>query len=194
MGSTQSTWEYFPTSSAHNCNSTTNSKTTAMAEEELEDLLTKEEMEAIGLEPDQVLVLKRCFDGFADEEGAIPADNVGSILSMMGLKVKPSALKEIIDEIDIDGSGLLEFGEFCQLAARFLVEEDEEALKKELKEAFRIYDKEQLGSISTETLKEILRELDGKLTEEDLDNIIEEVDEDKSGTLDFDEFMEMMTG
>ncbi len=40
------------------------------------------------------------------------------------------------------GSGLLEFGEFCQLAARFLVEEDEEALKKELKEAFRIYDKQ----------------------------------------------------
>ena len=40
------------------------------------------------------------------------------------------------------GSGLLEFGEFCQLAAKFLVEEDEEALKKELKEAFRIYDKE----------------------------------------------------
>ena len=27
------------------------------------------------------------------------------------------------------GSGVLEFGEFCQLAARFLVEEDEEALR-----------------------------------------------------------------
>ena len=39
-------------------------------------------------------------------------------------------------------SGLLEFGEFCQLAAKFLFEEDEKALKKELKEAFRIYDKE----------------------------------------------------
>ena len=45
------------------------------------------------------------------------------------------------------GSGLLEFGEFCQLAAKFLVEEDEEGLKRELKEAFRIYDKEgKLGS------------------------------------------------
>merc|ERR1712073_48107 len=159
-----------------------------------ECLLSKDEMEACGLEPDQVLVLKRCFDGFADEGGAIPADNVGSILSMMGMKVKPSAVREIIEEIDIDGSGLLEFGEFCQLASKFLVEEDEESLKKELKEAFRIYDKDKAGYISTEALKEILRELDSKLTEDDLSSIIEEVDEDGSGTLDFDEFMEMMTG
>ena len=159
-----------------------------------DQLLTEEEMKAIGLEKDQILVLKKCFDGFADEEGAIPVDNVGSILSMMGMKVKPSALREIIEDIDEDGSGLLEFAEFCQLAAKFLVEEDEEALKKELKEAFRIYDKEQLGYISIETLKEILRELDNKLTEEDLDSIIEEVDEDGSGTLDFDEFMDMMAG
>jgi Ca2+-binding EF-hand superfamily protein len=158
------------------------------------ELLSTEEKEEIGLENDQIDVLKRCFDGFADEDGAIPAENVGNILSMMGLKVKPAALKDIIEEIDEDGSGLLEFGEFCQLAAKFLVEEDEEALKKELKEAFRIYDKEGNGYISTDTLKEILKELDSKLTDEDLDNIIEEVDEDGSGTLDFDEFMEMMAG
>jgi Ca2+-binding EF-hand superfamily protein len=45
-----------------------------------------------------------------------------------------------------------------------------------------------------QVLKEILREIDSTLTEDDLDNIIEEVDEDGSGTLDFDEFQEMMMG
>lgn len=44
----------------------------------------------MGLDEDQVNVLKRCFDGFADEDGAIPAENVGNILSMMGLKVNES--------------------------------------------------------------------------------------------------------
>ena len=67
-------------------------------------------------------------------------------------------------------------------------------MKEELKEAFRIYDKDSQGFITTATLKEILREIDTTLTEDDLDNIIDEVDEDGSGTLDFDEFQEMMMG
>ena len=90
------------------------------------------------MDDEQINVLKRCFDGFADEDGAIPAENVGNILSMMGLKVKPNALREIIEEIDEDGSGLLEFGEFCQLCATFLVEDpDMDTMKRELKDAFR---------------------------------------------------------
>ena len=58
--------------------------------------------------------------------------------------------------------------------------------------AFRIYDKEGNGFITTDQLREIIMELDPKLTGEDLDGIIEEIDEDGSGTMDFDEFCEMM--
>ena len=41
-------------------------------------------------------------------------------------------------------------------------------------------------------LREIISELDTRLTKEDLDGIIEEIDEDGSGTMDFDEFCQMM--
>lgn len=83
-------------------------------------------------------------------------------------------------------SGRLEFSEFVQLAAKFIVEEDAEAMQKELKEAFRLYDKEGNGFIPTTCLKEILRELDDQLTDHDLDGMIEEIDSDGSGTVDFD--------
>jgi calmodulin len=48
------------------------------------------------------------------------------------------------------------------------------------------------GFITTGQLREIISELDKRLTEEDLDGIIEEIDEDGSGTMDFDEFCQMM--
>ena len=108
------------------------------------------------------------------------------------------------------GSGELEFPEFVQLAAQFLIEEDAEEMQNELKEAFRLYDKEGNtptpsiitegifqystkwyvivgnGYITTATLREILHELDDKLSPDDLDGIIAEIDEDGSGTIDFD--------
>lgn len=83
-------------------------------------------------------------------------------------------------------SGRLEFVEFVQLAAKFIVEEDAEAMQKELKEAFRLYDKAGNGYIPTTCLKEILRELDDQLTNAELDGMIEEIDTDGSGTVDFD--------
>jgi len=83
-------------------------------------------------------------------------------------------------------SGRLEFEEFVQLAAKFIVEEDDEAMQKELREAFRLYDKQGNGYIPTSCLKEILKELDDQLTEQELDIMIEEIDSDGSGTVDFD--------
>jgi EF-hand domain pair len=60
------------------------------------------------------------------------------------------------------------------------------AVEKELKEAFRLYDKEGNGFIPTSCLKEILKELDDQLSDADLDGMIAEIDSDGSGTVDFD--------
>ena len=120
-------------------------------------------------------------------------------------------------EVDEEASGKFTFLMFCQVkiltifesekvvediaysspsqvSAKLMIEDDEEQMKEELKEAFRIYDKEGQGFITNEVLKEILREIDSTLTEDDLEGIIQEVNDDGSGTMDFDEFQEMKMG
>merc|ERR1712139_401260 len=90
----------------------------------------------------------------------LSADDLDDILRAMGFRPSKEELKEILEEIDEDGSGEIEFGEFCQLCAKFLVEEPDQ-------------------------LREIIGELDPRLTADDLDGIIDEIDEDGSGTMDF---------
>lgn len=85
------------------------------------------------------------------------------------------------------GSGELKFEEFCQVASHFLEEDtNAEAIQEELREAFRLYDKEGDGYITTDVFRDILHELDDALSPEELDMIIDEVDADGSGTVDFD--------
>jgi len=152
-------------------------------------------VEATGLDVEQVEALKKGFEGFdKDGGGTISQTTMQMILKSMGVKVDKDDMEGYAREVDETESGKFTFTQFCQIAARFMIEDDEEQMKEELKEAFRIYDRDGQGYITTDVLKEILREIDSTLTEEDLDNIIEEVDDDASGTLDFDEFVGMMMG
>ncbi|CAH1375314.1 hypothetical protein MTP99_016785 [Tenebrio molitor] len=147
------------------------------------------------LSKDQIALLQKAFDTFdVEKKGSIGTTMVATILTMLGVHTTEKMLAEIIAEVDADGSGELEFEEFTTLASRFMAEEDAEAMQAELKEAFRLYDKEGNGYITTSTLKEILKELDNNLSNEELDGIITEIDTDGSGTVDYDEFMEVMTG
>merc|ERR1712006_48764 len=133
------------------------------------DIDFEEISEATGLAVDEIKCLKDCFDLFDTKKvDFLSADDLGEIMRAMGFRPTEEELKDLLLEIDEDGSGEIEFGEFCQLCATFLVEDpDMETMKRELKDAFRIYDKEVQG-------------------------ILEELDEDGSGSMDFDEFCEMM--
>merc|ERR1711942_546789 len=158
------------------------------------DIDFEEINDATNLAVDEIKCLKVCFDLFdTKKQEFLSADDLDEIMRAMGFRPSKEELQELLEEIDEDGSGEIEFGEFCQLCGTFLVEDpDIEVMKRELKDAFRIYDKEGLGYISTETLRGLIGELLAPLTDEELDGIIEELDEDGSGSMDFDEFCEMM--
>lgn len=162
--------------------------------EDYSDVDFDEIVEHTSLEVDEIKVLKLCFNLFdVKQQEYLGAEELDDVMRAMGFRPSPEELQALLEEIDEDGSGQIEFGEFAVLCAKFLVgEPDEETMRTELKEAFRIYDKEGEGVIKMTQIRELISELDPKLSSEDLDGIIEEIDEDGSGTMDFDEFVAMM--
>ncbi|GLV35099.1 Troponin C at 25D [Carabus blaptoides fortunei] len=143
----------------------------------------------------KVAIMRKAFQMFDTQKaGFIETLKIATILNTMGQMFDDAELNNLIEENDPEGAGRVNFDGFCNIAGHFLEEEDDEAMQQELKEAFRLYDREGNGYITTGTLKEILKALDDKLSNTELDGIIAEIDTDGSGTVDFDEFMEMMTG
>ncbi|XP_062548224.1 troponin C isoform X2 [Armigeres subalbatus] len=140
--------------------------------------------------------MRKAFQMFDTTKcGFIDTVKISTILNTLGQQFDEGELQALIDEEDPEETGRVNFDQFATIASNFLIEdEDAEAMQQELKEAFRLYDREGNGYITTSTLKEILAALDDKLTNDDLDGMINEIDADGSGTVDFDEFMEMMTG
>jgi len=63
----------------------------------------------------------------------------------------------------------------------------------ELKAAFRLFDVNGEGFIRVETFRVILKEVDETFSDEELNGIISDIDLDGSGTIDFEEFVKIMT-
>ena len=66
----------------------------------------------------------------------------------------------MINEIDVDGSGFLEFQEFCLMLYKRTQDAD---VENDLKETFRVFSKDDEGCITAEELKFVLTHLPGKV-------------------------------
>ncbi|XP_057369875.1 troponin C-like isoform X1 [Daphnia carinata] len=138
-------------------------------------------------------MMLKAFQTFdSDKKGYIESSKVSTILQMMNLNFDKEELARSLIEHDPKNSGKINFDGFAAIASDILDEEDDEAMQKELRDAFRLYDKEGNGYITTQTLKDILAQIDDKLTSDDLDGMIEEIDIDGTGRIDVEGFVNMM--
>merc|ERR1719511_639995 len=98
-------------------------------------------------------------------------------------------VQDMINEVDVDGSGYLEFPEFCMMMHKKLNDSDQE---NELKEVFRVFGKDETGCITAEELKFVLTHLPGKVTYKEIDEMIKTVDENGDGKINYQEFRVMI--
>ncbi|XP_022760201.1 calmodulin-2/4 isoform X1 [Durio zibethinus] len=127
---------------------------------------------------------------FACLLGCITVEELATVIRSLDQNPTEEELQDMINEVDADGNGTIEFAEFLNLMAKKMKETDAE---EELKEAFKVFDKDQNGYISATELRHVMINLGEKLTDEEVEQMIKEADLDGDGQVNYDEFVKMMT-
>ncbi|KAI4501129.1 hypothetical protein M0802_003932 [Mischocyttarus mexicanus] len=137
-----------------------------------------------GLTEDQVAEFKEAFMLFdKDEDGTITMAELGVVMRSLGQRPSDTELRDMVNEVDQDGNGTIEFNEFLQMMSRKMKGADG---KDELREAFRVFDKNKDGLISSKELRHVMTNLGEKLSEEEVDDMIKEADLDGDGMVNYE--------
>eukprot|EP00617_Octactis_speculum_P006735 CAMPEP_0185790870 /NCGR_PEP_ID=MMETSP1174-20130828/158046_1 /TAXON_ID=35687 /ORGANISM="Dictyocha speculum, Strain CCMP1381" /LENGTH=202 /DNA_ID=CAMNT_0028485733 /DNA_START=55 /DNA_END=663 /DNA_ORIENTATION=- len=122
------------------------------------------------LTEEQIAEFKEAFSLFdKDGDGTITTKELGTVMRSLGQNPTEAELADMINEVDADGNGTIDFPEFLTMMARKMKDTDSE---EEILEAFKVFDKDGNGFM--------------------LADMINEVDADGNGTIDFPEFLTMM--
>jgi len=108
-------------------------------------------------------------------------------LEYFGKSMSDEEIDEMFDKVDVDGSGAIDYSEFVVAS----MNEKNLLSNNKLQSAFKMFDKDGGGSISTDEIKQVLS-FGQNLEEAVVNDIIKQVDANGDGEISFDEFAEMM--
>lgn len=160
------------------------------------------------LTEEQKQEIKEAFDLFDTEgSGYIDAKELKVAMRALGFEPKKEEIKKMIAEVDREGRGVIEFQDFLDLMTvkmvisslkssflltNLIFNQAERDPRDEILKAFRLFDDDNTGKISLKNLKRVARELGEAMTEEELQEMIDEADRDGDGEICEEEFVRIM--
>jgi Ca2+-binding EF-hand superfamily protein len=146
-----------------------------------------------GLTEDEVLEIKEAFDLFdTDKSGEIDTDELKQALSNLGIDAKNQTLQNMINDIDKNSSGTIDFDEFIDMMTAKMSDKD---TREDLQKVFDLFlgDDDKADKIELKHLKRVAKELNENMSEDELNEMIVRADLDRDGKVSFDEFYNIMT-
>lgn len=153
---------------------------------------------SLDISDEQKAEFKAAFDIFVEDstDGTITTKELGKVFRMLGQNPSEQELQEMVDEVDEDGSGTIDFDEFCQMMSKQLAAEALESIperpEKELAEAFRIFDTKCDGYLDSEELSAALKLTGEPFEDWEVEAFILDGDKNEDGKMDYEEWVDMM--
>merc|ERR1719231_1860289 len=110
-----------------------------------------------GLTDEQLEEIREAFGLFdGDASGAIDVRELKAAMRALGFEVKNEELKKMVADVDSDGSGQIEFGEFLEMMTGKMGEKDS---REDIEKVFKLFDDDNTNKISFRNLARVAEEL-----------------------------------
>jgi Ca2+-binding EF-hand superfamily protein len=111
-------------------------------------------------------------------------------MTSLGFESKNGAIFQMLADLDADGSGAIDFGEWLNLMTKKVNDRDSRA---NINKIFLLYDDERTGYISTKNLRRVADELGENVTDLELEELLKRADLDQDGLVSEEEFYNILT-
>ncbi|CAL4248585.1 unnamed protein product [Meganyctiphanes norvegica] len=157
------------------------------------DQLTEEQLAEVQktFSMEQIAEFKEAFSMIdKDNDGIVTIRELGTVMGSLGQNHTEGELLKMINEVDKDGDETMNFPEFLfAMTTKDTVSPSGE----EIREAFKEFDMDGNGFISTSEFRYVINTLGDIISDEEVNGIIQEVDINGDGKIDYEEFVKMMT-
>jgi len=130
---------------------------------------------------------KEAFKTYSPTGGNISVRDLGYVMRYMGQNPSLSELEEMVSQFGSGGSISMD-GFLRLMGKRF----KDSAAEDEVMEAFQVFDKDGKGYISSAELRHIMTNLGDRLSEEEVETMLNEAIAGEEGSLNYTEFVRLM--
>ena len=143
------------------------------------------------LTDDQLNEIQDSFDLFTKEgTGTIDAEELPVVMRALGSEPKMSELKKLVNEVDKDNTGQLEFDGYLNIILHKMAERPSH---DDLLKAFRLFDVDGKKKIDFADLKRIAAQIGENIEDGELEEMIKVADQSGTGEVGLDDFVKIIT-